>query len=91
MPIIDRQLLRIKNVNQTCRDSFIENLDNVNWNNLNQTYNIDELTFNFIETIQQKFFECFSMIAINRKEKDIHKAYITVHIKRLIRKKNKPI
>ena len=52
------QVLRYKKIiiNQMCRNNFFKKLGNVNWNNLTRTDDVDELTSNFIETVQQKFF-----------------------------------
>ena len=74
-------------VNQTCRDSFFEKLGNVNRNSLTLPVDVNELTSNIIETIQQKFCECFTMVTINRTKKYIDEPYITGHNEQLIRKK----
>ena len=74
-------------VNQVYRNNFLEKLDNVNWNSLTRTDNVDELTSKFNDTFQQKCFEYFPMLTINRKNKNIDKPYNTPHIKQLIRKK----
>ena len=55
---------KIRIINQTCRDNFLEKLEHVNLNSLTQTEDVDEFTSNFIETVQQMFFECFPMVAI---------------------------
>ena len=71
---------KIRIINQTCRDNFLEKLSNVKLDTLTQTDYVNELTPSFLETVQQMFFECFPIITRNHKKKDIDKPYITPHI-----------
>ena len=63
----------------------MEKLCNVNWNNLTLTDDVYEVTSTFTETAQR----FFPMVTVNRKKKDVDKPYITLHIKQLLRIKNK--
>ena len=78
-----------KIINNTCRDKFASAMSLVNFEDILNSYDVNNVYNMFVQKLQQIFNSCFPEVTIKKKKLDVHKPYISNEIKTLIREKHR--